>query len=97
MDKLKETDLDKYIKELKPEELPTPYSQILEKYGIDAVIFLSKLVGGSYMYFPKIERLCTYKRNIEIKKEYNGFNIKELAKKHGVTDIRIRQILKNSE
>ena len=69
------------------------YRDIVEIIGIDKAIELSKKVGGTIQYIPKVDALYRKERNIKIRKEHTGFNTSELAIKYNLTDTQIRNII----
>ena len=50
---------------------------------------------GSELYFPKTENIIAPARNRRIKKEWNGYNSKQLAEKYNLTTKQIGNILKD--
>lgn len=74
------------------DNLNEPYNHIARLIGIENTLKLAKELGGEYIYFPS----TTYsksKRNELIKAE-KGTDLKELAKKYGLTVRQIRLIKK---
>ncbi len=53
---------------------------------------LSQELGGDQFYMHKGTRYRLTARDREIVAEYKGWNINELAKRHNLSDMRIRQI-----
>ncbi len=51
-------------------------------------------LGGTAVYLPKGGRLNANERNASIEAEYRGNNLNSVAKKHGLTVVHVRQILK---
>lgn len=86
-----------WIKEISMEDLPDAYSAVAEIIGIENTIKLSQHLGGLAFYFPKLDWLLQKKRDEAIRKEFNGTNHKELAQKHGLSEIWIRQIVQTRE
>ncbi|MBU5312236.1 hypothetical protein KQI38_09370 [Tissierella carlieri] len=76
-------------------ELPEPYSDIVHRIGIQNVIELAKMFGGSRVYFPKIESTTRPQRDEKIKSEYNQYNVRELARKYNLSENRVLQICKD--
>lgn len=84
--------LSKLIEKLDIEDLESPYQEIANEVGIEATVKIAKLLQGQQIYFPMLERSYgNTKRNL-IRKEFNGFNYKELASKHGYSERWIRVI-----
>jgi Mor family transcriptional regulator len=81
------------------DDLHPTYRMIAQIIGIDNALKLGEELGGESIYFPKIDN-CTSllkERNRQIVSEYNGHNLEQLAKKHGLTTRRIREIIKKSK
>lgn len=50
-------------------------------------------LGGEAHYLPKLSRLERQRRNAAIRAAFDGRNLPELAKKHGISERRVRQIV----
>lgn len=50
--------------------------------------------GGTGIYVPRYQPLRQRERNRMIFMEYNGRNLRQLAKKHGISEMRVMQIVK---
>jgi Mor family transcriptional regulator len=79
--------------EMSIECLPESYQGIAQIIGIAATLQLSEYLGGSRFYFRKIDGLLMDKRDDRIRKEFNGGNHLELARRYRLTETRIRDIL----
>ncbi len=79
------------------EDLPEGCQPIVEIVGMELFFELSEYAQGDALYIPKPESIVTPARNRKIKKEWNGYNIRELADKYGLTPNRIRSILKDEQ
>lgn len=75
------------------EDLPEPYSQIVEWLGLELTLKLASELGGRNIYFPKTDALQRISRDKAICREFTGFNLLELARKHDLTENRVREIL----
>jgi len=83
-----------WINELTPSMLTDGLCRkIAEQIGIDNLLKLSVLVGGSTFYLPQKERLLRPLRDIKIREEYNGYNTAELSRKYGVSQRWVREIV----
>jgi Mor family transcriptional regulator len=49
--------------------------------------------GGVSFYLPRGLGAQLVRRNVEIKKKFNGLNYADLASEYGLTEMRVRQIL----
>ncbi len=78
-----------------PEELPEICYTIVELIGYDKMLELIKNFDGEYVYFPKLESLTRADRNQSIMADFNtGKSYKELARKHNLSEVQIRNIVK---
>lgn len=76
------------------EKLPCDIRRIAEIAGIDAALKIAKEFGGAYLYIPKLDGLYREIRDASIREEYdNGKPVRELARKHDLTDRQIYNIL----
>lgn len=66
---------------------------LVECIGIDAYKNLVKNFSGSNVYIPKTATLIAKRRNRQIYNEFNGSNIKQLAKSYNLSEIQIRRII----
>lgn len=70
---------------------------VLASMAVDLVYELVKNFGGHAVYIPIGNALVAAEKNELISNEFNGKNITQLAKKHRVSPMRIRQIIQDSE
>ncbi len=82
------------IRELKPEEFPSPYNEMAELIGVDATISIMKHFGGEKVYLPVEKETERVIRNALIRQEFTGFNVRELAKKYRMSVNGILQVLR---
>ncbi len=75
------------------ETFPHPYDLLVEMFGLENSIKFAKAFGGSYLYVPKYDCLIRESRNDQIFREFDGTNCKQLAKKYGLTENWIREIV----
>lgn len=62
-----------------------------------AVMFqVAHVLGGATFYIPKIDQLQRVWRERHISANFNGRNYAQLARKHGLSEMRVRQILDRS-
>lgn len=80
-------------KEMTADSLPESYQDIAQIIGVEATLQLSEYLGGTRFYFRKINGLLMDKRDERIRAEFTGFNHVELARRYGLTETRIRDIL----
>lgn len=77
------------------EDIPDRYADIVEIIGIEKFVAMAEYARGDKIYFPKTENILAPARNRRIKKEYNGYNTKELAERYNLTTIQVGNILKD--
>lgn len=83
------------IAETTLEDISESYRPVVDIIGIEKFIELSDYARGDELYFPKPENIIAPARNRRIKKEWNGYNSKELAEKYNLTIKQIGNILKD--
>lgn len=82
-----------WINDINPEILPEPYRRLAALIGIANVLRLAEEFQGMSVYFPKLDGTLKIVRDARILDEYDGCNIKELARKYGLTESWIRQLI----
>ena len=83
------------IREVEEKDIAERYKGIVDIIGIEKFIEMSDYAKGDEIYFPKVESILAPARNRRIRKEYNGYNRKELAGKYNLTVQQIDFILKD--
>ncbi|MBC5745076.1 Mor transcription activator family protein [Lachnospiraceae bacterium MD308] len=83
------------IEETTIEDISESYRSVVGIIGIEKFIELSDYAKGDELYFPKVENVIAPARNRRIKKEWNGYNMKELADRYNLTTKQIGNILKD--
>jgi len=85
--------MEGFINELTPDMIPDGiYKDIAETIGVANFIKLAELIGGATIYIPKTDSFLRPVRDLRIKKEFNGYNHTELAKKYNLSERWIREI-----
>lgn len=87
--------LNELIEDTAIEDIGERYRGIVDLIGIRKFILLSNYARGDELYFPKVENVVGPARNRRIKKEYNGYNSRELADRYNLTVKQIQNIMKN--
>ncbi|MFA7465184.1 MAG: Mor transcription activator family protein [Syntrophales bacterium] len=85
--------LDKIAPQITIETLPESYQEVARIVGVDNAIKLSQYLGGLVYYFPQLESLLRKYRDELIRSEFTGANHRDLAKKYGLTEVWIREIV----
>lgn len=77
-------------------DLSGVYSEIAEEFDVYTAYRIYQCFRGLQLTFPLrfYSNECIYQRIIN---EYNGSNVKEIAKEYGFSERRIRQIIISQE
>lgn len=78
--------------ELFAQDLADIYMEIAEAIGIENTLLVYDVLKGRQVSFPQRIYRKEYVENY-IKENYNGKNIRELSRKFGYTERRIKQII----
>lgn len=84
---------EEWLRELTPDDLPEPYKEISSMVGMDGTLKLADKYQGTAIYLPKLDAALRKVRDEKIKAEFNGSNHRELARKYGLTEVWVRQII----
>lgn len=87
--------LEELIRETTIEDIGERYREVVSLIGIRNFVLLSNYARGDELYFPKVESVVGPARNRRIKKEYNGYNGRELADRYNLTVKQIQNIMKD--
>ncbi len=74
------------VSQVNIDDLPPQHRQYAEIIGLENLIKLCEIMGGSGYYIPQTQELLSDWVCRRIKEEYNGYNIKSLVKKYGVSE-----------
>lgn len=85
-------ELESWISDLTLDMIPEQYRELADIIGIVNFIKLAKILGGKTVYIPKADSFLRPARDINIKKEFNGFNQAELARKYNLSERWIDEI-----
>jgi Mor family transcriptional regulator len=75
------------------ESLPETYQDVAEVFGMEGALRLARRSGGMRIYVPKFDSLVRDRRDEMIRKEFTGSNHRELARKYGLSETWIREIV----
>ncbi len=76
------------------EDLNEEQRQLAELIGLEGYRALVRTYGGTHIDVPKADRLTMDRRNEQIIETYDGYNIRELARRWGLSESRIYVITK---
>jgi Mor family transcriptional regulator len=86
--------LSEVAEEIPIESLPEAYQEVAQVFGVAGALRLAQHLGGVRVYFPKLDSLVRSKRDEHIRREFTGFNHRELARKFGLTETWIREVVR---
>ncbi|MCG4745858.1 Mor transcription activator family protein [Enterocloster aldenensis] len=89
--------MDELAAETTLDDISESYKPLVEMIGLGNVLKLSQYFMGDKMYIPKVERILSPARNRRIRREYNGYNTKELAQDYDLTTNQILQIVRDMD
>jgi len=67
--------------------------EIADHLGIEAALHLMDAFGGEVFYIPKLDCVLKEHRDANIRAEFNGYNIKQLARKYDATESWLHRLL----
>lgn len=82
-----------WLDEINPDELPEPYRDISKMIGLRNTLKLADKYQGTAIYLPKLDALVRRARDERIRAEFNGGNYRALARKYGLTETWVRQVI----
>ena len=82
--------------DIRMEDIALEYRDIAELLGVESFLGLVRLCGGQNIYIPKMESVIRASRDRTMMACFSGDNYKELARKYGLTERRIRKIIDGS-
>ena len=78
------------------DELKEQHRRYAELIGINNLLILSKVYGGTSIYIPKIEEILKNKKYAKVMEEFDGGNIKKLARKYGISERTIYRLVQDT-
>lgn len=80
--------------EIQLKELKEPHREIAQVIGVENLIRLSEIYGGTTLYIPKPGEILKNRRYAALIEEFDGSNIKYLARKYHVSERTIYRLVK---
>lgn len=77
------------------EDLQEQHRELAEIIGIKNLVALSKRFGGTQIYIPQTEQLLKNVKYKAIMEEFNGDNIRQLARKYEVSERTVYRLIKD--
>ena len=88
--------MDRLAKEVRLDDLQATYPSAFEIASVIGVDMFMKMVmasGGISLYIPKFENITAAARNRLIIQEFNNGNFAELARRYGLTETWVRDLV----
>lgn len=82
--------------QLTPQQVPEDLYWLYELVGMERFLKIIDTAGGEFLYLPKRATLERDLRRQAILTEYDGTNLRQLARKYGLSDRHVRTILHQS-
>lgn len=75
-------------------DIPDKYKAVVSIVGVEKYVALAEYAKGDELYFPKVESILIQARNRRIRKEFNGYNAKELTDRYNLTLPQVLNIIR---
>lgn len=76
-------------------DLDEQYQEIANIIGIDNLLELASYFGGTQIYIPSTDKLVKNVKYKNIIEEFDGFNIRQLAKKYDVSESTVYRLVRD--
>ena len=76
--------------------IPFPYNMMVDMNGFDVVCAFVREFGGTNVYVPNLRTIFKECVDREIIYQFNGKNIRELARTYGYSERHIRRLVQNN-
>ena len=74
-------------------QVPEDLYWLYELVGLERFLKIIDTAGGEFLYFPKRSTLERDLRREAILREFDGTNVRQLARKYGLSERHVRSIL----
>lgn len=78
---------------LTSKQVPEDLYWLYELVGLERFLKIIDTAGGEFLYFPKRSTLERDLRRQAILREFDGTNLRQLARKYGLSERHVRSIL----
>lgn len=78
---------------LSPDQVPEDLYWLYELVGLERFLKIIDTAGGEFLYFPKRSTLERDLRRKAILGEFDGTNLRQIARKYGLSERHVRSIL----
>lgn len=83
--------------QLSPAQVPAELYWLYELVGLERFLKIIDTAGGEFLYFPKRSTLERNLRREAILTEFDGTNLRQLARKYGLSERHVRSILQDDQ
>lgn len=83
-----------YVDYVVKEDFPEGIVDFVDVFGLDVTMDIIDYCGGGMLYFPSKRSVVRCARNRVIRKEFNGGNFRELARRFEISEMQVRNIVK---
>jgi len=77
-----------------PESILQPYDALMGLEGFDAIYAICENLGGATIYVPSVRKIFVECLEKEAAREFNGYNLDNLARKYGFSHRHLQRMLK---
>lgn len=84
------------MSDVRIEDIPAEYRDIVDNLGMDGFLKLCHLCGGQALYLPKMETLQRGGRDRKIRALFDGGNYRSLAIQFRLSERQVRKIIKGT-
>ena len=91
-----ETWMTRIVEQITVDDLPESYRDVAAVVGVQNAILLSEALGGLTYYFQQLDKVLMRKRDQLIRDEFDGANHRPLARKYGLSEVWIREIVQRA-
>ena len=81
------------LTDIRFEDIPQEYRDIVETIGMEAFLCLTHLCGGQNLYIPKMESLKKDGRDRDIRARFDGGDYRSLALQYRLSERQVRKII----
>jgi Mor family transcriptional regulator len=87
-----------WIGQVRPEDIPEKFKEWVDAVGVEGVLKIAELIGGTTFYMPKVKCFIPEARDRLIIEAFKkGERIPDIAIKFGLTDVWVRKLISKNE
>lgn len=81
------------VDKIQLEDLDSDQRQLAEIVGMQSYRRLIETFGGVSLYIPKPDSFEVMARNEQLRREFDGYNFRELARKYNLSEVWVRSLV----